>query len=151
MNINLVLFASIHLLAIGSISSANYTAESRWSNGCPPDDEFARLVIDGFLHAPENGDLRHNLNYVRVKASEIELATNNGLCEMLLWDPRNRPEDGFFPVVYRHVPSDRHIIVIVHEQAGKPIETEDYIEFFSGPSVLVFFDASYSEVGRILL
>jgi hypothetical protein len=153
MNIKLIFICNILLLAIGSgtMSPVDYAVESRRSSWCPPDDDFARLVIDAFLHAPENGDLRHDLNYVGVAASEVVLATNSAICEMLLWDPRNQPEDGFFPVIYRHVASDRHIVVMVHELAGKPIETEEYIEFYSGPSVLVFFDASYSEEGRILL
>jgi hypothetical protein len=139
------------LIGINISTTRDVTPGFGGSNWCPPDNDVARQVIDSFLTSPDDVARRGELGYSGAAPSEVVLASNNAVCEMLLWDPRNQPDDSFFPTIYRHVPSDRYIVVIVHEHAGKPIVTEEYIEFYAGPSVLVFFDTGLGELGRIML
>jgi hypothetical protein len=142
----------LSILALGfALASGSNQDHSQSPMQCPVEIDSARRVVDSFLTNPIFGDLRDEFGYEGVSPSDVVLASHAAVCEMLLRDPRNQPDDSFFPTIYRHVPSDRYIVVIVHEQAGKPIVTEEYIEFYAGPSVLVFFDTGLGELGRIML
>lgn len=148
----IILITAILAVGIGTstIQRLHDSTDLEVSSWCPLDDDTARRVLDAFLAAPEHGAVRNDLSYGDAEPVEFEVATHNTICEMVLWDPRNQAGEGFFPTIYRHIPSNRYVVVIVHERSGKPDITEDYIDLFFGRSVLVFFDVSITEEARIM-